>query len=386
LTPTPVPTATIRGDYYDGVSSAAHPVSLTLSDQGELTMQPPLTVPVAINQVVISSQIGSTPRAIRFANGGLLESHDHGVIDQWLVDHQPRAGWIHQFESHIGYVIGALVLLVALVGATATWGIPWASGLIAQRLPVEMTRNIGDKALESMDQFVLRPTALPEDSRQRLTQKFQRLLPTSGDPLAYRLEFRQGGAIWANAFAFPNGTIVMTDELVELAEVDDELLSILLHEIGHLEHRHSLRQIISHSSLAILTTVLTGDISAAGALVVAAPNVMMESSYSRAMETEADTYSLTHMPELGLDPKHFANIMERLELAASDETAAANNPAVGDSATWQADECPEDSADREIRLPEWLGFFSSHPLTAERIARFRSTPPGQSDHRIVPSR
>ena len=53
------------------------------------------------------------------------------------------------------------------------------------------------------------------------------------DGHVYQLEFRHGGYIDANAFALPSGIIVMTDELVELAKSDDELISVLAHEIGH---------------------------------------------------------------------------------------------------------------------------------------------------------
>jgi Zn-dependent protease with chaperone function len=46
----------------------------------------------------------------------------------------------------------------------------------------------------------------------------------------------------ANAFALPNGRVVVTDELVELLKNDsDALRAVLLHEIGHVQHHHSIR-------------------------------------------------------------------------------------------------------------------------------------------------
>ncbi len=51
-----------------------------------------------------------------------------------------------------------------------------------------------------------------------------------------------GRAVGANAFALPSGIVVMTDELVELAKTDDELVAVLAHEIGHVRGRHALRQ------------------------------------------------------------------------------------------------------------------------------------------------
>lgn len=356
----------LGGEYYDGHTSAGHRVSASLSHDGLLHLDPELRPPTPLASVTISSRIGTTPRSITFADGALIETTDHRVVDRWLTQYRPGAGWIHQFETRASFVVTAVALLVLFVVACITWGIPWASKLAANQLPAEITHRIGDAAVESMDRLVLRPSLLDAARREEITRRFQTLLPLAGSDITYNLEFRQGGMIGANAFAFPNGTVMITDELVKLARVDDELASILLHEIGHLEHRHSLRQIISHSSLAILTTLLTGDVSAAGALVVAAPNVIMEATYSRGLETEADSYALAQMQLLGIAPQHFANIMERLELATSNPPGRCPAAGLDDD---ESQPCVEDAPDGTEQA-NWLGFFSSHPLTQERIARF----------------
>ena len=358
--------STLRGEYYDGHSSAARAVSVSLDHAGLLHFDPGLRPPTPLAWAAISSQIGTTPRSITFADGALIETTDHRIVDHWLTQHRPGAGWIHQFETRASFVVAAVALLALFVIASITWGIPWASKFAANQLPAEITHHIGDAAVESMDKLVLQPSLLDAARREEITLRFQTLLPPTGSEVTYNLEFRQGGMIGANAFAFPNGTVIMTDELVELTEIDDELASILLHEIGHLEHRHSLRQIISHSSLAILTTILTGDMSAAGALVVTAPNVIMEASYSRGLETEADTFALAQMQRLGIATQHFASIMERLELAMT------KSPGKCPATERDNDEnlsCVEDETDGTEEA-NWLGFFSSHPLTKERIARF----------------
>ncbi len=60
----------------------------------------------------------------------------------------------------------------------------------------------------------------------------------------YSLNFREGGAIGPNAFALPSGTIILTDELVDIAGDDNDMvLAVLAHEIGHVDKKHSLRQI-----------------------------------------------------------------------------------------------------------------------------------------------
>ncbi len=55
------------------------------------------------------------------------------------------------------------------------------------------------------------------------------------------VEFRASPIIGANAFALPGGIVIVTDQLMQLAEHDDEILAVLAHEIGHVKHRHVLR-------------------------------------------------------------------------------------------------------------------------------------------------
>ena len=70
--------------------------------------------------------------------------------------------------------------------------------------------------------------------------------------LPLRLELRAGGAIGPNAFALPSGIIMVTDELVRIAEHPEEFESVLAHEAGHMVHRHSLRMLLQGSASTLL--------------------------------------------------------------------------------------------------------------------------------------
>jgi len=100
---------------------------------------------------------------------------------------------------------------------------------------------------------------------------------------------------------------------------------------------------------------LTGDITAAGSLAVGAPNVLMEASFSRQMETEADTYALNRMQHLGIPSEHFANIMARMEFTVVREdkekqSSLSSDLAVQDAATEDAG-APEESQPIASRVP-----------------------------------
>ena len=84
----------------------------------------------------------------------------------------------------------------------------------------------------------------------------------------------------ANAFALPNGTIVVTDDLVKLAEHDDELVAVLAHEIGHVVSRHALRRVLQDSGVMLLVAGITGDIVSISSLAAALPTLLIEAKYS----------------------------------------------------------------------------------------------------------
>ena len=117
----------------------------------------------------------------------------------------------------------------------------------------------------------------------------------------------------ANALTLPNGTIVFTDEMVNLAVNDHELVAILGHEIGHVVHRHILRRIIQDSTITILILFITGDVSSASSVVLALPSILLDLSYSREFEIEADDFAFDFFINNNLEPEYFAQIMRRLE-------------------------------------------------------------------------
>lgn len=147
-----------------------------------------------------------------------------------------------------------------------------------------------------------------------------------------------------NAFALPDGTILFTDEMVQIAEQDDELLTILAHEIGHVIHRHGMRTLIQDSILGFALLAIAGDISGSSELFMGLPALLMERAYSREFEREADRYAITTMRTHNIPSIHFANLMGRIEKAHLAKGKSENK--------------------------KWSRYLSSHPLTAERIKEF----------------
>ena len=322
----------LTGRYYDGRRAACDDATVALQ-AGQLVASPPVFAPVALADVRIASRLGRVPRAVRLPNGGVFETADHEVLDRWQRESGLGRNLAHRLESSLPAVLASLMLLAVVFAAATFWGVPQFARLAAERLPPEVLADAGRHAFEQMDRIVFDASTLDVTRRTKMVVLFASLAPADG-PLEYRLEFRDGGALGANAFALPDGTIVVTDQLVAVTTDLDEIAAVLLHEIGHVEGRHSARLVLSHAGLAALTFAVFGDVSAAGALVVALPNLLMESSYSRDMEWDADSYALARMEETGIPRGAFARLLERL---------------------------PESDGP---------GFLSTHPPSVWRIARF----------------
>jgi predicted Zn-dependent protease len=127
-----------------------------------------------------------------------------------------------------------------------------------------------------------------------------------------RLELRSGPRIGDNAFALPSGIVVMTDELVTLAQNDEELLAVVAHEIGHLHHRHILRQILQNAMTALLVSGLFGDLSSISGLSATPPAFLAQQKYTRKFERETDAFAAEMLLARGISALHLANILNRL--------------------------------------------------------------------------
>lgn len=128
--------------------------------------------------------------------------------------------------------------------------------------------------------------------------------------------FRCVNAVYVNAYAFPGGTIAATRGILLKLENEAQLASLLGHELGHVNARHTA-QIMSKSFLAnaFLSGITTyiGVKSASYARLASQLGMIgagaLLASYSRDNEREADSLGLNYMVKAGYNPKGFEELM-----------------------------------------------------------------------------
>jgi len=86
---------------------------------------------------------------------------------------------------------------------------------------------------------------------------------------------------------------------------------VLAHELGHVAHRDGTRAVLQGAGLSFLFGMVLGDFVGGGAVVMAAKTVL-QSSYSREVETAADVYGVGLMQKAGLDGRALATILARI--------------------------------------------------------------------------
>ena len=157
-----------------------------------------------------------------------------------------------------------------------------------------------------------------------------------------------------NAFAVPGGVIGVHNGLLLYAQTQDELATVLAHEIAHLSQRHFSRGVEFQKrqapiNLAAMLTSLVimatagGD---AGLAALSASQAMAQDNalrYSRGNEQEADRIGMQTMVDAGMDPHAAPAMFERM-MQASRYTSGE-------------------------RIPE---FLRTHPLSESRIADTRN--------------
>lgn len=314
-----------------------------------------------VTSLDVPSRLAHTQRRIGFADGSAFITQDNDAVDALLAhSHTQLTSSIHSLEGSFRAVALGLLILIAGVYLGVTQGIPWAAERVATQIPQDVQNRLGRDALVFLDRIILEPSELEAAEKQRLRRLAMPALVAAGFADT-DLQFRK--SIGPNALTLPDGTIVITDELVALAN-DDQLLAVVYHELGHLEGRHILRRTLQNSFLVLGVFFLTGDVNSVE-LLLAIPTVVMNSAYSRDFEREADRYALEKLIANEIPIDSFAQIMTAFEEVAQrqriteiDEEFLRESSEVG----------AKTSADEEDLEDTLLSYFMTHPQTSERIA------------------
>jgi Zn-dependent protease with chaperone function len=292
-------------------------------------------------ELTISDKLGSIPREIILPNKTLLVMNSESSLDHWLSAGKKDVNhWEKSPKAVISSIIAVPVTLYFIFAVV----IPQMAVAFAPYVPDVLVELSSRHTMSAMDKTVLNPSEADLEKTIALEEQWYSLLANMDlEHEKYNILFRDTKMMGPNAFALPNGTIVFTDQLLELVDYDEEILTaIFMHEIGHVENYHSMRLISQTLATSIAITYIFGDVSGFFDFFASVSNTIATNQFTQKLEWEADEFALQQLKATGNDPVSFARGMKKFAEYADSE----NN----------------------IITEDLEKILSSHPLTKERIS------------------
>lgn len=247
-----------------------------------------------------------------------------------LQDFRKKRGnqsWYHKLmdmgiKAHILFT----VFIFAIIGLGYLYVIPWAAEKAVIIIPEDYDSKLGSTFF---DQNMLFSDVDAEKTKAlNLFAKELHLKNTK------KLKFTVVDSPIVNAYALPDGNIVVFSGILKSMKNYDELVGLIGHETAHVNHRHSMKMVCRNLSGYIFISAILGDANGIMATIGDNVNNLQSLSYSRNFEHEADVEGFEIVALNKVNPKGMSNLFKRLQ-------------------------------DEEIvTIPE---FLSSHPVTTDRI-------------------
>jgi Zn-dependent protease with chaperone function len=332
----------LAAELYDGLTPLARDVQVVLSE-GHVRIEGEVSELVPESDVLVSPRVGRARRFITLPGGKKLSCDDSAELDR-LPQEEPSEGPIAWLERRPPVSVLAIAIVFLLAVVLERVAVPAMAELVAKRIPLELEQELGRDGLEWLDEYAFASSAIELARTDAIRRKVRELAGPEHTHL--RVEFRSLGDV-ANAFALPGGTIVLSDAVVQRCSAE-QVLAIAAHEIGHLEGRHTMRQALASAGTGALVAALVGDAASLTVALSSVPSLLADLEHSREFEEEADERALELLARQGIAPSVFADALACITRDA-----------------------PKDEED------ESWSYLSSHPATADRIARARARGPRQ---------
>jgi predicted Zn-dependent protease len=153
-----------------------------------------------------------------------------------------------------------------------------------------------------------------------------------------------------NAFSLPGGQVFIGEGMLDLMETEDELASVLGHEIEHVDHYHCVERVQIEAKLKGFNLDVLG-------ALVQIPMEFWQAGYHKDEELEADREGMRIAVAAGYSPYGSVKLFERFAELCNEQTIQAVDP---------ADELSQ------LAEQSLTGYFRTHPLASERLAQAKT--------------
>jgi len=154
-----------------------------------------------------------------------------------------------------------------------------------------------------------------------------------------------------NAFSLPGGPVYVGEGMLDLMTNEDELASVLAHEVEHIDHYHCVERVQVEAQLKKLNLDIVG-------ALMQIPLDFWEAGYHKDEEFEADREGMYLAVQSGYSPYGSVDLFERFAKLSDEYVIHAKSP---------------DEELSQLAIQSLTGYFRSHPLPSERLAQANRT-------------
>lgn len=277
---------------------------------------------------VVLTQAGHNLYAERSDLEPVLSRSGLREVSQALESQRQQVAVKRRWNSAFTLSVLASLVLLAL---GLNFLLDLAIGRMVARVPVSWEEKLGELAFTGQEWKVIDDPVVVDG-----VQKMVDRLLANAPPSRYQFKVQVVEDEMVNAFAAPGGQVVVMSGLLKKAESPEEVTGVLAHELQHVLHRHSIRQVADRLKWHLVVALLIGDVGSVQEAVLSNAPLFLQLSFSRSMEKEADTAGVELLVNSKVDPRGLRTFFERLQ--------------------------SQQGAD-----PEILKIISTHPATADRI-------------------
>lgn len=324
--------------YFNGVSSVSQKIELTFDTEKGLFLfgsadlgfntWPIDEVMFEHNGNVLNVQYGNDPiQHVRVDDADFISD-----LNNYLKKHKKLG--IHQrlsglsIKVHIAIAAG----IIALIVVAYLFVLPWIAEQAVVIIPEEYDTEIGETFF---NQYIENSSV--DSAKSEALNLFASELKLNNSKA---LHFTVVESETVNAFALPDGNIVVFTGLINKMKGYEELAGLIGHEVVHINRRHSMKTLCRNLSGYLFISAVLGDVNGITATIGDNINNLQSLSFSRQFERQADFEGLNLMISNNIDPEGMTKLFIRIK------------------------------EEQEISMPE---FLSSHPITDNRISYIKKT-------------
>lgn len=337
----------VPATYFDGISSRPFAVTVSLDERSDGL----LLLGIGDGRIVWPAKELEIHRSGSVATICLESDKSKSVhIEQSafidaVLRYRSRKGYTGIYSrllsSGVWVHLGLTALIIGLILLAYFLLVPFIAEKSVALLPVSYDSSLGKMISDNVLE-----TESVDTAKTRIVRDFASGIDFgAGPPLVFTvLKSKE-----ENAYALPDGHIMIYSGILKIISDESELAALMSHEAAHVRERHTLKLLTRNLAGYLLVSVAISDVNGIMAVLADNANTLRSLSFSRTFEAEADLHGLETLRRNAIDP----NGMSRLFHALKEH--------------------------HDNSLP---AFLSTHPLSGERIRYIEEQ--NSADTRVYP--